>query len=282
MNEIVKTLNNRDYATLIWVSILIPVLLSQKTIRTAFITVIERFFVRPIISAAIFISFYIVAIVFFSSKYSIITIEQFKVVFVWAICAIFNALFNSVKASEDMYYFKQAFWGQLKIVIVLEFFINLYVFSLPIEFVLLPVITFLVTLSVVSGSNSKYSPVDKVLKWILAIIGFSLLFYTIYSIYIDFDAFLTLNNLRNFIIPPVYSILLLPVIYIMALSVCYESLFIRIPFFVKDPELRFYLKFKVIEKFHFRLGSLKEWSKYFYSVHIKDKADLIRALKREV
>lgn len=280
MEIILNTINNRDLAAIIWILIVLLLSFLKRSIREPVFALLKGFFIRQLLTAALLIVFYISVIISVSVKLNLCTLAQFKVIFLWSICALFLTMSNAIKATEEEDFFKKTFIGHLKIVIAVEFIVNLYVFNLAIELIIIPLITTLAMLSVYAETDSQYAEVKKVTDFTLSLLGFGFIGYASYQLYTDFHNFSRIDNFRNLLIPPIFSISLFPLVYMMALSVAYESLFTRMPFFIKEKNLLRFTKRKVIQTFHFKRNSLKRWSKKFSGFHITTKDDVLNALKK--
>jgi hypothetical protein len=96
---------------------------------------------------------------------------------------------------------------------------------------------------------------------------------------VDFNKFASMSTLENFIIPILLTLTFLPFVYLVAVYVAYENLFIRLQFFIKDPSLLKYTKKRILQVFHFRLVALDEWSKNIYKLNFADYHSVEEALR---
>ncbi len=187
-------------------------------------------------------------------------------------------LFENSKANDESF-LKNSIKDNLKVLVVLEFLINFYVFSLWIELLLVPVFGILGGLLGIAASNKQYEAVQKSLNYVMAIIGTFFIGYALYMTVSDFNNFFTLNNFESFILPVLLTIMFLPFIYSWALYANYETLFIRLQFFVRDKSLLSYVKKKTILAFRLNLWSLNKWSKYINTLRFEDHASVDEAIR---
>jgi len=157
--------------------------------------------------------------------------------------------------------------------------INLYVFDLWVELILVPIMAILGALLGYSSVFPKYKQVEKFLSYIVGIFGLGFLVYAIYNIIADFQGFMSASNFREFLLPIVFTILIFPVVYFMALYVSYELLFVRINFLVKNSSLAKYTKWKTVFAFHLNLKSLRIWSTKISMFNFDSKDDVINAIR---
>lgn len=103
--------------------------------------------------------------------------------------------------------------------------------------------------------------VKRIVDTVLGIIGLILLSFTIREIVVDFNNFVSLKNLRDFLLPPVLSIMLIPYLYFTALFMQYEHFFLLIGFANKDKKFSWKIKKTVFRTCHLNLTKLKRITK---------------------
>ncbi|MEW6673395.1 MAG: hypothetical protein AB1427_16965 [Thermodesulfobacteriota bacterium] len=188
-------------------------------------------------------------------------IDHIPMTVLWSVFVAFVMLFNFRKANEQ-HFFKNSVKDNIKGLVFVEFFVNLYVFNFWIEFIIVPVSAFIGGMKAIAERNKEYEIVDKLLNAILIAAGLFILFYAFYNVVTDFENFATIQNLESFYMPILLSILFIPFVYISALVAAYETLFIRLQFFVPDKAVLRYAKFKTILSIQFNLSKLNRWSDY--------------------
>jgi hypothetical protein len=162
----------------------------------------------------------------------------------------------------------------ISLTIILEFIVGFYNFSLIWELILIPIVTFISLLSLVAEMkkdepNTKI--VANILKGILTIIGFGILIYGIYQLSTNYTDFFTLSNLKSFLLPPIFTLLFLPLIYFTVLYIKYERAFMN---------LRRYQFLSADRKRKIRISILKYANVNFKYVENANKIILFR--KREL
>ena len=231
---------------------------------------------------------YIVLITILLSQSGLWEIKNLSTTLKWSLIVAFVMLFKFEKAKEPDY-FKNSFKDNLKILIIVEFIVNLYVFNLWGEILFFPFIVILSTLLAFSETDNQYDSVKKILNGFMVIIGSSLLIYAVYKTITDFSKFATLKNLQDFYLPILYSLSFIPFIYLIALYSNYETFFIRLGFFVEQSSVLRYAKFRTIFATNLSIKNLNSWSQYvnsnwrFKSKQEVDDAILVftKSLKRE-
>lgn len=103
--------------------------------------------------------------------------------------------------------------GALKLTILVEFLVNLYVFPFGVELALVPVIFLLVMLQVVDQYRPTVPRVTQIVKGVLVAVGFGLMTYVAASAIGDLDGFLTRKNAEDFLVAPALTVALVPFLF---------------------------------------------------------------------
>ncbi len=161
-------------------------------------------------------------------KLSIWDITFFKDTCLWFLFSSMAVTFNVHKA-RDFSFFKKIIKDNVKIILVFEFIVNFYTFSLPIELVLVPTISFIGIVQAFAEVSQKQEPnhqkVASCFGKIMSIFGIGLIIFVIYKTITDYENFFTVYNLKSFLLPINLTLLSLPFYYGLALYMEYESLF---------------------------------------------------------
>ncbi len=259
-----SALNNRQIAIAIWIFIAIIWAVSNSKIRKSLFQVINSFFAWKLTISYLLMFTYITAIIIVLRTVGIWKMNHLPITVMWGVFVAFVMLFEFSKANDPKF-FKNAFKNNLKILIILEFVINLYVFDLWIELLIVPFSAILGGMIVISETDKKYEITKKFLNFIMSLMGLLFIGYAGYMVITDFKHFATIKNLESFYLPILFSITLIPFVYFSALYSGYKNLFIRLGFFIDDSSVLKYVKMKTIFAFNLNLWKLNKWSKYIYS-----------------
>ncbi len=280
MNLFLNSINNRDIALVFWLIVIFFGLFFLKNIRELLPGLLKTFISKQILIPIFLMLLYISLTVIFLSKISLWNISVIKDTVYWTLGIAFIMLLNSNNAIEKEHFFRDVLKENLKLIVMLEFIVNLYVFNLAIELILMPTITLIVMLSFVAGANEEHVQVKKFLDYVMGIIGLYFICYALYKIVIGFQDFTTLNNLLSFILAPILTVAFLPFIYFIAIYMGYQTLFINLRLFKKKKEFIKYAKINIFILCRFNLNKLKRFSKQIKAISIKDKNDLLIAIQR--
>ena len=152
-----------------------------------------------------------------------------KHVLVWLFSVGLISVFK-INDANSTAFFKGIFFSAIKWTIILEFFANLYSFSLLTEIIIMPILTFLGITKIVADREEKDKTVSKYLQNIIAIAGLLIFSYSLYKTVTNFNNVLTLQTLVAFLLPSMVTILFIPFLYFLALYCTYESYFVHLDF----------------------------------------------------
>jgi len=280
--DIIKNLSNREAAIAIWLLIGLIWAFTQSKIRQSLLLVIKSFFAWKLSMSYIAMLSYIAMILFILHLVGIWNMIHITTTILWVICVGFVMLFENLKANNESF-FKNSVKANLKVLVVFEFLINFYVFSLWVELLLVPVSGILGGLLGIAATKKEYASLQKSLNTFMAIIGTLLVGYALYMTINDYKNLFTLHNFESFILPILLTIMFLPFVYLWAVYANYETLFIRLEFFVSDKSLLPYLKKRTFLAFRLNLWSLNKWAKHINTLRFEDRASVdqsIRAFKK--
>jgi hypothetical protein len=279
--NIINALNNREIATTIWLAIIFLWALSISGVRHSIRNVLRVFFNKKIIAPLIAMLVYIFLVVMAFKKIGFWDMSAAKDTILWTLGTAFATYFSLNKVAQDSNYFKNVILDNIKFILILEFVVNLYSFNLAIELIVIPVVSLIVILNAFAESKPEYKRVKNFLNFFLGVFGLFLLAFTFREIILDFQNFATLKNLRDFFLPPLLSIALLPFVYIMALVMQYETFFVRIDIANKNSSIAKNVKRKIFATCHINLSKLNKVSKNAGHPKINSEADVLEWLKKE-
>lgn len=280
---LLNTLNGREKAVLVWLVIFILWAVSQKNIRKSLFDVLKSFFQIKIFSVFVAMFAYIFLILWLLYSVQIWNIELTKDIVFWIFGSAIVLLMNTNKATQDDNHFKKILKDNLKLIIVLEFVVVLYAFNFWIEMIFVPVMFFIVAMGAVAEIKKEYLQVKKIIDFVLSAIGIFLIIFAIFQIVNDYQSFVSLNNLRSFVLPPLLSFALIPFLYIFALIMAYETLFVRLDIFIKnDKSLAKFAKIKIFKLCFLNLKKLNKFAKESSTdlLNLKDRNDIVSLVQK--
>ncbi|GHO84359.1 hypothetical protein [Dictyobacter formicarum] len=281
-----KSFNNREKAIIIWFCILLVWSLSHKSVRGSIkgpvVTIVKILFSLKIGIPLLLMGGYVILIVFLFSRLNLWDVSLLKDTLLWffgSACIMFG---NTSKAGQDSKYFKNAIVETVKFSVFIEFVVNLYVFNIFIELILVPILSFIGVMLVIPGEGVGYTRAKKLLNGLLIIVGLGMLIYALIHIFGDFQHFATVENIQEFLLPIVLTFAFLPFMYCLTLWARYEQLFTSVDMWGHNKALAGYIKWKLFGKYLLNLNKLNRVFKQC-SVDLiaaKDKQEVTTILGR--
>jgi hypothetical protein len=240
--------NNREIATAIWLIIACIFLLFIGNIVTSLPNLFKAFFKTKILTPLFLMMTYTTGIVFILYQVCLWTTSLLKDTIYWFGSTGIVLASKFITSRNNVSLFKETVVDSLKIVMIIEFIINTYTFSLLGELILVPVVTFIVLINTIAETDKKYSSVKKPTYGLLIIIGIAILGFAISKAVSDYKILGSMETLRSFLLPPLLTLLFLPFLYFLVLCSNYEQLFVRLDLgHKKSKELKRYAKKEIMK-----------------------------------
>ncbi|MBO0929541.1 hypothetical protein [Fibrella aquatilis] len=236
MKEFIDSVLNREMALLIWIVILPLWILSLNSVRKSFSDVLKAFFVWKIVSLYAIFFLYASLLTWLSYKAGFWDLSLLKDTIVWTLGTAAIMVARSTKVT-NWDYFREIIKDTLKWTVILEFINSFYTFSLSVELAVLPVLTLIGLLIAYSetfkdkltGDQQKVAPL---LRNVTSFIGIMILGFVVYKTVTQTGDLLTIINLKSFLLPIFFTLLFVRFVYLIALLVSYENLWVRLNFLI--------------------------------------------------
>lgn len=273
--------NNREIATAFWLIMFLAFALRKTDIRKPLAAVLRAFLHLKILVPVCLMVLYTAATVAMLGAIGLWNVSLLKDTVVW-FCAIAMAMMMRFATSDDAEnIFQKVLFDSIKIIIVIEFLVNAYTFSLPAELVIVPVMTLIAIVDAVASLDKKNSAVLKVTKGVQMVIGFVILVVVVSRAVSELQNLQSLDTVRSILLAPLLSLLLCPFLYIMALTAKYEIVFLRLDFGIeKEKGLKRYARRRIVMHAHLSLRKLQYLLRKHAVdlMHIQTEADIDRIL----
>jgi hypothetical protein len=281
-----NVLSDREKAIIVWFCILSIWLLTKKSVRDGLKSplgsILKILFSVKVGIPLLLMGTYLGLLLFFASRLNIWDISLLKDTLLWffgTACIMFG---STDKAGQDSKYFKDVILDTLKFSVILEFVVNLYVFNIFVELILVPLVSLVAGMLVIADKKNEYATVKKVLNGVLIIAGLAMLIYALVHVFSDFKDFATIGNAKSFLLPIALTIAFLPFMYCLTLWARYETLFTSVDIWMHNKELAGFIKWKLFWKCLLNLNKLNRVFKQC-SIDLmaaKDKQE-VRAIIRQ-
>ncbi len=227
--EIIQDIfNNREIAIGIWTIIAVVILLFMKPMQK---------FIKPFFSILFcrkFVVFYIVFLSYFTAIIYLLyytgfwDIQLLKVTIFWILFVEFPMFANTIEKAKDHHFFVKLIKKNLSFIIIVEFILKFWTFSLATELIIVPIVVFLALLLALSSSKKKYRNVKRLVNGIYMIFGISIIFNVVSKLMNYPMNLLSISSLKELLLPVMLLFLNLPIVYWLALYKTYEEVFIRL------------------------------------------------------
>lgn len=281
MSQFIASFDNREIAAAFWILAALIAAAMHPKIRISMAGVLRAFFVRQILVGAFLLVAYFACVVLLLAQLGIWAPSQLKLTLLWIGTAGFLGLYSAAEVSEKPELISKAAKNTFQFTFVFEFFINLYRMPLVAEFIFVPLSVFLGALIAVSRLDKANRSVDRLLTGLAVSIGLAFLAYAAWKTIRYPSAITHIETFRSFVLPLVYSLLLLPFVWAVAVYAAYESTFVRLKFVVRDESLHPYIKQQLILRFRGNIRYLRAWfqsARYRTIATRKDVKDSIQSL----
>lgn len=284
IENIHSTFNNREIALLFYLFIFICWALTQKSIRKSIWNLIKALFEKHIFLSILALTIYVSVIIYGLYKIKIWDFGLIKDTIYWTFGTGFILMMNSNDAIKEDNYIKKVITENIKVLMIVEFIVGLYVFGIITEFILMPI---MILLSMMLGYTEAYEEQNKQLKdallKVFGVIGIIYLIYSGIKIYQHFKEFASYDNLRAFTFPIIMTFLFIPFAYLFALYIHYENLMIRVKFSLKNnKKLYKFATKRILISVNFNLYRLKLMTPGFLFSECSTKEDIINEINRKL
>lgn len=261
MDLILNTFTTREKALIVWIIFLFMYISLNKNLRQSFFSIIKMMFLSKLSIVFIGTILYAVTMSLLLSNLGIWNIFLIKDTVFWLVGTAFVLLWGIDKATRDASHLRKILLSIFALSFILEYVVNLYTFNFWLEIILVPIFALIGGMLAIAGTKQKYKPVQNFLNIVLVLFGIFSIVYAITKIVTNFQDFVTLYNLREFLIEPILTVGYIPFLYFFALIMVYESLYVRINMFTRnDKNLNFYTKWEIFKKCRFNLAKLINFS----------------------
>jgi hypothetical protein len=163
--------STREIATVLWLIIFIIWVFVNKETRKSAFDVIKIACSKKLLIPFVCMLIYAIALTFLFSLTHMWKWLYIKEIAIWVLLVGVPTCFGAVDPKIDKDYFKKIVIDNLKLVILVEFFISTFTFNIFVEIILMPTLTFLFVLDAFAGTKEEWKAVKVLTSYLLTIIG---------------------------------------------------------------------------------------------------------------
>jgi hypothetical protein len=275
-DQVLGILDNREWALVFWVLVLAIFVVAYRPTRSLLPSLLKQLFWSSLGVALLAMTIYMSLLLLVAMRVHAWDLSLLKDTLLWYFGVATVMFFSAHEATKGSRSFRSLVLKNLQFAIVLEFIVNLYVFNIFVELLLVPILVLIVGIATVAETKPEHKPVKKVMDIALAGFGMYLLLYAVVSIASNFQGFADMANLKEFLLPIILTILLVPYLYVLTVYMAYESIFKRVEWFLRrKKKLIGYAKRQVFRTCLLRLSKVKRYSGPFAAELGGQKAELM-------
>lgn len=278
--SVFEVFNNREIATFVCLLGFLAFCLRSEDVRTSFANVLRHLLSFKLLTPVFLLAIYIFGLVVLLNRLNLWNVSLLKDTLFWFFTAGMLTIYKYVSAREGRVPVGGMLLDNVKLVVILEFLMNTYTFSLLTEFIIAPIVTLIAMLYGYTETRKEDRDVAKILAGALSLYGFVLIAHALYSAVKDYQNLGTLDTAISFQLPILLSASIVPPVYVMAVFANYESLFVGFKFGTeKNREFIRYCKLRIFMRCGFSTRCIAKL-RPLDLMHLASKEDVSIILRR--
>lgn len=269
-------ISNRELAGIVWLSIIFMYCAIFSKNRAAILSGINSLLRIIFLSKAFFIvlllSLYVLLETYILYKIGFWTFSLLKETLLWAFGSFGLLLSNNNLSYQER--LKHIIVKSLTLSVFIEYFVNIFSFSLILELIFTPIIFFVAMIQVIASTDDNHSDLLGIINKILGSYFIFLIFYTIYNISIDQNEINISLEIKKLAVPFLLSILYIPFPYIFFVFLIHENVRTVVDTMGKNKSLTNKVTFLLLKKFKINLFALQKWRESAHLHLIKSEKDI--------
>lgn len=221
--------STREIAMVFWSLIFMSFLFINKKIRKSIVDILKIIFTKNIMIPFFIILIYLkLLLVLFIFRFRMGQYLDLKEIMIWVLFSGIPLCYGVVNNKPDKHYIRKIINDNIKFIILIEFIISTFTFSLKTELIIVPLFTFLFMLEIVSGMRDEYEDANKFISYILSISGFIILYKLLSLAIQNYKELNSVESLVTIVTPIILTILYIPLIFIFRISFKYNNILYRL------------------------------------------------------
>jgi hypothetical protein len=241
------TFSNREIAIGVWLLVCAVFFFTKGSIRKSLAGLVKACLRPKVFGLFAVMTIYSAGVITFLHRISYWDVQMIKETILWICLVGTNLTYNSIISSNKISFFRTTLTQSITVIMVLEFIVSAHTLPLLGELILIPIATLVSITEAFSGCDKKYSSVQKVMASLQTLIGLAVLGLGLSNAVIDWKNFGTIATLKEFFLPSILSIALLPFLYLSNVYISYSDLFCRLEMgYDKSNSLKRYARIRLI------------------------------------
>lgn len=272
-------LNNREIACVVWIAIFFGWCLLKKDVRRSIAEVVKAAIHRKLIACFLAVALYATIMSWSLAGWRLWNFGDLKTVILWTCTAGTGMVIGIATGEPTRHHFRKVALGGIKLGLVLEFVVNLYVFRLAIEIVFVPIAVIFTILSVYTDIKDGHRAVNRLVNGAMTLLGGIMALYAGFRMRSDWAGFARAETLIEFLLPLIMTVLFIPLLYALLIITTYESFFVLLKVYMHDRSLRRYTRWEVIRTCGLDYERVNRWRKHYAYTRPKTRVRVRRSLR---
>ncbi len=247
-------LNDREWATLIWLLAGLAFVLWKPDIRGRLRGVIVAFAAPRLLPSMLLYVGWIIGVVWLAARLGIWRADQVKDTILWTIPG-FGLVLATTEAPREIQFFRRRFWETVGVTAMLSLYLDLGTLDMWLEVVLQGVLALAAAVGVYAA-YTKQKPVERLAYLLVGVILLLLLVPPTLALFSDLAAIDATKLVRDVALPVWLTLSALPLVFVLSLWLTYAEAFRLMRAASTNGRVPWRAKVALLVSFHFRIGAV--------------------------
>lgn len=275
-------LSNREIAALVYLSLILAAVLLWKKGRPLAFDVVRAFLMPKLALLWLLMSLYVAACVWLLAWLNLWDWPNLKSTLLWWLTVGFTSVFEAQQLKGKPHALRKLVRDAFTLSSVVLFIAELVSFPLWVELLMLPSLVSL-TLLIAFGEHQTDKPgaprVLKLLRGLQMLAGLTILGFSYWLVAASNTEFWSVNTLREFGLPLLLWLMFIPFIFLLAVFMTYEEVFIYLQMRPKQAHIARYARWRALFAFGWNIDGVKRLARDIRGRDIAEKQGIKEAIR---
>jgi hypothetical protein len=202
--------STREIAIASWFLLMFVISSFKREIRKSFLGVLRAFFAIKIVFPALLMASYVVAIVAVLHSIGLWNTLLIKDTILWFLFSATLVMYRYGTARNGHLPHREFLIDSITIVVMIEYVVNAYTFSLAIELMLVPLIALLIFVELIAQRDERYLRVSRLISKLQAFLGLVVVVHVTGKLIADLGPLSSMDTVRSILLAPLLTLGSLP------------------------------------------------------------------------
>lgn len=253
-------MNNREIAAVVWLGVLLVCVLVQRDLRRSLGDVIEAAVAPRFLLPLLAMVGYVCGLVYLGWRGCLWNAALLSDTVTWFLATGLVLCGKSVSVFSPKASFRAVLFATFSATVFVEVFVNLYVFPLPLELVLTPVLSSLGAMSVIAKTEDQFALVGRLIDRVLVVIGLTVLLYVAINLVRGWSEHELTAAAQRFALPAWLTLGTMPCVAVLGAYLNYDTAFAMVRWASDDRCRRARAYFALVTGLHVRAREVGEFN----------------------